>query len=422
MINFTPASIKSPDTLGTSAWKYAEEYIKPLSSSEKSIEILFNDSTIQSLESEKSRTISIVKFTPAKQQTGWSNVATAFKVASYILILPVLIASGICIYFRSEYGIESTATSEDSTNVTEPPVKSSTTVETDNTKKAKTSTAKQKPKKSTSKKSSFDVKKDLLTKDGWMDGRSLKEYLERFSYKAYLSQKLPYTIVKALGVGDFEAILSKRLANAQGAPSSMKTSPPKEGRLACSFNIHGNHYTGLFVDFEKKTIFYYDPFGHKNTCPVEMKRISSTLFGSEDNVKIQRFDGKNHQRFRPDTTHALDHNNCGRYTLKFLQSMISAKDPETAYQNYISEDIDSDKIYTYAKGLEKSYPLSKKVTPADTPGDIPSTDPVRTCDLTDDEQDPVWTETPPESEAGSVLDLASDDKSGTTDPVVIIVE
>ncbi len=208
---------------------------------------------------------------------------------------------------------------------------------------------------------------DLLKANTWVDGYTVLDYLERFAIKSYLEAKKPFSIVKSLAVRDFRSIFSKTIVNARGTPEKMKATPPKEGRLVCSLNINENHYAGLFIDFERRNVFYYDPFGQKSSFPYKKAEIIDTFFkGHKKSVSFHFFEGTNHQN---------DQVNCSRYTLKFCETLISANDPVLAYQTYISEDIDSDKIYQYVQELTKKYPLSKKAKLPETPGNIPSDTP-----------------------------------------------
>lgn len=295
MTLFTPISIQNRQTLELELWHTVESYLRPLS--------LSNDIKSYMFVNKKTQPNTLYSIKPFHniENPSESFFMTALKVSSYALILPVLIAIALSAYYRYSYKIQ-----ED------------------------------------------QAEESLLIKDKVMKNTPLYNYMHRISYKAF-EESLPYCVIKTYDDDSVSSIFQKKTIQGRGLPKNIsETFPPQEGRLAALCHINGNHYVGLFIDFKEKTLFYYDPFGNKNSAPVQLKRVYKTYFPNCNDQKIYRFDKNHHQK---------DMVNCGKYTLKFLETLISAEDCYLAFDQYTNEEIDSEKIYNYTLDIARNYPL-----------------------------------------------------------------
>ncbi|PCI94400.1 hypothetical protein COB11_03835 [Candidatus Aerophobetes bacterium] len=123
---------------------------------------------------------------------------------------------------------------------------------------------------------------------------------------------------------------------------------PKKGAMALSVHLT-DHYNGVYVDFDKKLIVCYEPFGKADERNLPFKTIVSNLkknyFAIGENVEV-RYIQREHQK---------DGYNCGRYVINFFLEMLKTDDNEAAIKTLEDYDISKDEIRYRAIGWGKKY-------------------------------------------------------------------
>lgn len=295
MVFFTSLSIQNPASLQLNLWQIAEEYLNPLS---------LNSDVIKAYPLSQNGLQTLALTPPAFNQNSYESnfVITALKIISYVMIFPLVIAAGVCIYNR---------------------VSSSFTKDL--------------------------VREHLLQKNKIMEISNIFCFMRRISKTAY-KKNLPYCCVSALDHTCYSSVFKKGLIRGKNIPKTMLESyPPKEGRLAIL--LHKNtdqHYVNLFLDFDKNRIFYYDPLGSETSCPIDIKKLSEIYFPYKKKPSLYVFSNGTHQK---------DGVNCGKYALKFFDLMMNATNTLTTFENFSKEQIPSEKIYTYIQEICETYSL-----------------------------------------------------------------
>ncbi len=128
------------------------------------------------------------------------------------------------------------------------------------------------------------------------------------------------------------------VANIELTHPSLGNNCPESGQFFLPIH-HENHYVMIAIDFDQKTIFFYDPRSHGVNHYKSVQNLQEGLNRKYFNGAATLVDNKNQKN------HQKDAFNCGRYVLDAAQKMIAGSNNSLdAFERYCNNKIDATEI------------------------------------------------------------------------------
>ncbi len=164
----------------------------------------------------------------------------------------------------------------------------------------------------------------------WLEDKTIITYFEYL--QANEAEKNNYFYYQMLMKHEID------VANIQVTHQSIGGNCPKTGLFFLPIH-HENHYVMLTIDFDRKTIFFYDPKSHGLNHYKSLKTLQEDLnkkYFNGSAISLDNVGQANHQN---------DSFNCGRYVLDAAEKMVAGSDDSlAAFQAYCNAKIDAVEI------------------------------------------------------------------------------
>ncbi|MCH9630321.1 MAG: hypothetical protein S4CHLAM37_03170 [Chlamydiia bacterium] len=179
-----------------------------------------------------------------------------------------------------------------------------------------------------------------LIRKGYLHHTVLTDVVRLFIKKSKSKEEYPHfvtarTDVEHLNQKRYQTIRTKSIDEA--FKQEAQNGHPKKGAMALSVHLV-NHYNGVFIDFDTKTIVCYEPFGEADDRNLSFKtlvpNIKKNYFDKGDKVTV-RYIQREHQK---------DGYNCGRYVINFFIEMLKADSIDAGIKALEDHDISKDEI------------------------------------------------------------------------------